>query len=295
MCKNLIGVVSCVLMVLAGVVAEAQVEQIDHLVVVLDSSGSMNETMGSGGSEIQKMEAAKQALKQVLFTLPETTRVGVLVFPEPGWIFDLAPLDRTSLEAAIDRVYPNGGTPLGASIKNGADRLLESRSDQLGLGSYRLLVITDGEAGDQDLVDRFTPDVMSRGIRVDVIGVDMKTDHTLATRIHTYRRADDPSELTRAIREVVAEVSSADLSDTAGEDAFELVAGLPDGLASEIISALASSGNHPIGDSPQTGDSEDQPAGDLRPSSKRKKSGTCMGVAAIGIVFVFLKLVRRRQ
>jgi uncharacterized protein YegL len=249
--NRLIVVFGCVSILLTVIPIGAQVEQIDHLVVVLDASGSMERSMGVGEQSTEKMAAAKAALKQVLVTLPNTTQVGVLVFPSTGWVFELAPFDYPRLEAALDAVRPGGGTPLGAFIKRGADRLLERRRDQLGLGSYRLLVITDGEAGDQELVESYIPDVMSRGIKVEVIGVDMTTDHTLATKVHTYRRADDPSELTQAIRDVVAEVTAADATDTADGDAFDLIAALPDGLAVEIIDELAASGNHPIGEQPQ--------------------------------------------
>ena len=35
-----------------------------------------------------------------------------------------------------------------------------------------------------------------------IIGVNMKSDHTLATKVHSYRRADDPSSLTKAFSDV---------------------------------------------------------------------------------------------
>ncbi|HEY6563309.1 MAG TPA: vWA domain-containing protein, partial [Pirellulaceae bacterium] len=145
---------------------------------------------------------------------------------------------------AIQDVSAWGGTPLGEFMKTAADALLLARSKDF-YGEYRLLVVTDGEATDPDVLAAYLPDIMSRGLTVDVIGVDMRGNHSLATQVDSYRRADDPTSLTRAIREVFAE-TSADANDTGGTD-FELLEGLPDDFAAAALTALAQSGNEPIG------------------------------------------------
>jgi hypothetical protein len=78
---------------------------------------------------------------------------------------------------------------------------------------------------------------------LNVIGVDMASEHSLATLAHTYRPAADAQSLIEAISEVFAETS------TAGQDAqgdFDLLAGLPDGFAEEAIKALSVIRNEPI-------------------------------------------------
>jgi uncharacterized protein YegL len=227
----------------------------DNVVIVLDTSGSMNEDMQG----TQKLAAAKAALKEVLNRIPDTTHVGLLVFGSANdWLFPLGPREEEKLLEAIDRPNPDGGTPLGAFLKIGADRLLERRREQYGYGTYRLLVVTDGEAQDQELVDRFAPEIMARGITLDVIGVAMRQDHTLAQLSHSYRRADDPASLQTALAEVFAEVSGAD--DQAGDDdSFDLIAPIPVDLASAMIGALATSGNEPIGERPAGSSREQAP------------------------------------
>jgi hypothetical protein len=158
---------------------------------------------------------------------------------------------------------------LGAYIKKGADRLLQERARQFGYGTFRLLVVTDGEAQDQALVERFTPEVMARGITVDVIGVAMDQRHTLANRVHSYRAADDPQSLERALTEVLAEVRSTG-NDAASAELFADLATIPDALAQAAIQALATSGNHPIGEAPS------QPA----PSSTPGSGSTAPGPGA---------------
>lgn len=233
-----------------GAVARAE-EYHDNVVIVLDASGSMKDLMPGG--QVAKIAAAKAALKTVLQHVPTNTYIGLLVFSARNvrdpWIYPLGPRRDDDLLRAIDLPDPFGNTPLGHYLKVGADRLLQERAKQFGYGSYRLLIVTDGEAQDQNLVDRFAPDVLARGITMDVIGVAMSQDHTLARKAHSYRRANDPASLQRAVAEVLAEVSKPK-NDLAQADAFALLAPIPDAIALAALQALSTSGNHPIGESP---------------------------------------------
>jgi uncharacterized protein YegL len=240
-----------VLLLVLVVAHAAQAGQ--NVVVVLDDSGSMAERM-HGDRRTRKMEAAKAALTEVLEQLPPEAKVGVVALNrgagERAWIVPLGTIDPPEVREAIQRISAQGGTPLGRYMKVAADSLLALRSQE-HYGSYRLLIVTDGEATDRDLVERYLPDILSRGITVDVIGVDMEDDHSLATLVHTYRRADDPQSLARAIHEVFAESSG--VSQDTGESDFELLAALPDQLAEAALSALTQSGNHAIGEMPEAG------------------------------------------
>ncbi len=286
----------------------AQLDQ-HNVVIVLDASGSMGDDMRN--SKIQKMNAAKAALKEVLSQVPMDTNIGLLVFSSvenrSGWIYPLGPRDDTRLMEAIDLPLPGGKTPLGRYIKIAADRLLQQRQQQFGYGTYRLLIVTDGEAGDLELVEQCVPEVIARGITMDVIGVDMATDHTLATRVHSYRRADDPESLKRAIAEVFAEVSD-EGTDASAEEAFDILAGIPDELASAMLKALSSSGNQPIGESaaipaataprqaqtrPQTPVAQSPPRSD----SSQKPAGKqflYLPVVIFIVLFALFRLFRRR-
>ena len=243
----------------------------DNVVVVLDASGSMAESLP--GSGMNKMAAAKAALKQVLKTVPENTHVGLLVFSardlQDDWVYPLGPRDDARLTAAIDRLQPQGGTPLGAYLKKAADRLLEERAKQFGYGSFRLLAVTDGEASDQPLVERFTPEIIARGITVDVIGVNMSGRHTLATKVHSYRSANDPVSLQRAIAEVFGEIGGSGGKDVTGADAFAELSPIPVQVAQGMIQALAVSGNQPIGErvqrSPPPSAPNSRPQGSVAP------------------------------
>ena len=185
-----------------------------YVVVVMDDSGSMDNRMRS--RRVRKIDAARDAMRTVLSRVSTDAEVGVLGL-NGGWILPLGPVDQAGIASAAGRLQARGGTPLGASMKTATDALLNRRAER-HYGSYRLLIVTDGEAGDRNLVDAYLPDIMSRGILVDVIGVDMRSDHSLATRVHSYRRADDPDALATAIKEALAE--SSDEQNVAGVFSF---------------------------------------------------------------------------
>ena len=212
----------------------------DNIVVILDASGSMQDKF-SGDRTKSKMEAAKAALQQVLANIPDGTQIGLLVFSGANihseWVYPLGPKDTEKLIAAIHLPQPSGDTPLGKYIRIGANRLLEQREKQYNYGNYRLLVVTDGEASDTDKVKHYTPEILNRQIRIDVIGVDMKTDHMLANVVDGYRKADNPGELVAAVSQILAETGGTG-TDVGGEDAFEYIAPLSPEIAADLIQRL---------------------------------------------------------
>ena len=225
----------------------------DNVVMVVDASGSMGYDWT--GTNTEKMDIAKDAMKTVLSKIGENTRIGIVVFGRGGteWVYPLGPKNNQALTEAIDNIRVGGGTPLGTYIKKGADALVLQRQKQFGYGSYRLLIVTDGEAsgsGEAKKMKTYTQEIIARGINVDVIGVDMGEEHALAKIVgDNYRAADDPASLTKAITAVFAEVNRQDADDPA--DNFELLEGLDPNLAKQMIGALAKPRNHPIGTNPK--------------------------------------------
>ncbi|MFN0058184.1 MAG: vWA domain-containing protein [Planctomycetota bacterium] len=297
--------------------SEAQSAARDNIVVVLDASGSMREKMS--GQSTSRMQIAQQALSEVLRTLPPTAHIGVLVFSgvetsgesmREHWVYPLGPIDAERLNAAIRRVKPAGNTPLGEYMKIGADELLKRRTAQRGFGSFRLLVVSDGEASDKALVDRYLPDLMTRGIVVDVIGVDMKSDHALATKVHNYRRANDPVALQKAVAASIAEIGA--VRDVGADaEAYAAVAALPEGLVNEVLKTLSAVHDTPIGESPprkvapvdtvtpppapssSSGSAPSSPAVQVPPPGDGDSNRGLSGWVWFGIGFFVILLLRR--
>lgn len=211
-----------------------------NVVVVLDDSGSMDATF-EGTS---RMKAANNALAQVVRHLPDNSKVGVYLLND-GWLIPLGPLNKKQAVPKILAVSTGGGTPLGASMKVASDALLKQRQTNV-YGTYRLLIITDGEAGDRALVDKHLYDILSRGLYVDVIGLDMSGDHSLATKVHSYRRGNDKRSLAQAVTAAFAESTGAD--DESGDSDYDLLQGLESGVVLSAINAMGKnlSNNVPV-------------------------------------------------
>ena len=232
--------------------AEAAGPETDNAVIVLDASGSMDNKLG--GTKLKRMDAAKQAIAQLLKTLPTTTHVGLVVFSgnnkKSDWVHHLGPRNDAVLLQKLTSIQPGGGTPLGSYMKIGADVLLTARNKQYGYGSYKLLIITDGDAsgdGEERRMKQYAPEIVARGITMDAIGVDMGKEHFLSKASNSYRSASDPKALAQAMKQVFAEVE-------AGGDIqamFDELEGIPDGVARTMIQSLGASGNHPIGAKPR--------------------------------------------
>lgn len=220
----------------------------NYVVVVIDDSGSMDEAMSTKTGRIRRINAAKNALRTVLSNLSPDTKIGLLALNQEGvdgnWLYSLAPVDREKLLGVVNEIGANGGTPLGQAMKEATDALLTARNKD-PFGTFRLLVVTDGEATDAVKLEQYLPDIVRRGITIDVIGVDMQKDHSLATKVHQYRRADDAEALNQAVAAVFAESDSA--TDQSGESDFDWIAGLPDEFAAEALAAVSKIDNTPVG------------------------------------------------
>ena len=216
----------------------------DSVVIVLDDSGSMNERMSGG---VRRIEAAKKAIETVLKQFPADTKLGLLLLngdrSKQHWAIPLEHLSVPQATRKVESVMADGGTPLGDRMREGADALLQLREKQI-YGNYRLLIVTDGEATDAKLLALYLPDVLSRGLIVDAIGVDMKQNHSLATRVHSYRRADDGAALSKAIQEVFAEKVDSNAANSSAD--FALLQAFDDDTAKEALIALSKPNNTPI-------------------------------------------------
>lgn len=99
-----------------------------NVLIILDSSGSMAQSVSGG----QKMQIAKEAISDFVNSLPERTKVGLMVYGHKGsnntsdkilscagieMIYPLSEINITSFNAAVASFNPTGWTPIADSFQ----------------------------------------------------------------------------------------------------------------------------------------------------------------------------------
>lgn len=143
------------------------------LMLVVDTSGSMDEPSGSGGT---RMEAAEDAFSEVLGGVPDDAQVGLRLFggscdDETRLEVPVGPVEPDRLTSVIGDVEPDGDTPLADSIEAAAADL---PADRRGM----IVVVTDGEetcGGDPcEVAGRLSDSGVD--VRIDVVGFQVSTE-----------------------------------------------------------------------------------------------------------------------
>ena len=137
--------------------------------IAIDVSGSMRDSVeGMGGTREPKIEIARRAGRGLVEQFAryaeehpdETVLLGLYEFsdrddePDCRAVIPMAPPDRTRATAALARMRPDGGTPIGNAMISAKREL-----DMTGLARRHLLVVTDGEN-----TDGFPPDRVAAAI-----------------------------------------------------------------------------------------------------------------------------------
>jgi Mg-chelatase subunit ChlD len=186
--------------------------------IVFDASGSMNESQCAEGTT--KIAVAKKALSEFVRSIPGDANIGLLVFDSARiheiWPFSVnSVVNQESLIQKINAVSAGNGTPLHESIFQAYRRLEEQGRKQLGYGEYHLVTITDGAATlGPDPADLVNEIVDKTPVNIHTIGFCISEQHSLNQPGRTiYRSADNQAELTRGLKEILAESETFDVKD----------------------------------------------------------------------------------
>lgn len=265
----------------------------DNIVVVFDTSGSMADKMSH--VDMMKIDVAKNALKEVLTNIPSETNIGLLTFD--GWKYSVSPIDSSKLTAAINACAPGGNTPLYKHIIIGADELLKQREKNGNSGYYKLVVVTDGEAQDENL--NFSKnlnngqiqlgclqDIISRGIVVDTIALDMSQNHSLKKYINgKYMSGDNQESLTNSLKKSVAEIGTPG-QDNLSNEIFSELNQMDDTFLFSVLKSLTITENHPIGTIQPSQNNQNNPNIQIDSNVRIDSS-----IGPLGILMIFLSIV----
>lgn len=119
----------------------------ENIIIVLDLSKSMNETLNNGE---KKVDVAKKAVRQVLATVPDSVRVGLRVYGQKSGFLGLNQCTQSTLISPIkennkedilkniEKLDPNGVTPIEYSLRKAVEDF-----DNLQ-GPKKIILISDG-------------------------------------------------------------------------------------------------------------------------------------------------------
>lgn len=184
-----------------------------NFVLVLDGSGSMARHGCSGNRS--KHEVAREAVIEWAASVPENANLGLIVFDRHGFStrLPLGLANRPQFKAEVEKVIPDGKTPLAIAVETAHKMLIDQGRKQLGYGDYTVVIVTDGVADDIVALDQSVNKVLSTSpIMIHTIGFCIESDHSLnrAGRT-TYRAANNPAELRQGLQEVLAEAETFDI------------------------------------------------------------------------------------
>jgi Ca-activated chloride channel family protein len=177
---------------------------------IFDGSGSMDGDCGG----VRKIDGAKEAVRKFLAQVPSDVNLGLYSFNEQGSqeFVPLGPDNRAKFLEAFSQFQPDNNTPLVGAIKVGVDKLVEQYKQQLGYGEFRLIVVTDGEATDGNVEDA-TLYAAKYGIPIYTIGLCIGDNHPLRIYSLSYRAANNPQDLAKALEQATAEASDFNPTD----------------------------------------------------------------------------------
>ncbi|PZF79258.1 vWA domain-containing protein, partial [Jiangella anatolica] len=216
-----------------------------RMMLVLDSSGSMAEATPDGSIRI---DAAKDALREVIGGLPDEQEVGLRVYGaevfsqnDPGACTDSQLIvepgtgNRDQLTAALDDYEPYGETPIGYALQ-------EAGKDLGTEGPRTIVLVSDGEPTCAPDPCEVATELAGDGVdvRIDVVGLDVAAEardklRCIAENGHgTYYDAKDADDLVRSL----------DTSTTRASRPFDLTGTPIEGAATPADAPIIETGQY---------------------------------------------------
>ncbi|HEY9774548.1 MAG TPA: vWA domain-containing protein [Planktothrix sp.] len=198
----------------------------DNDYVIFDGSGSMTNCVDRSGREysadsscIAKIDGAKQAVSTAISNASDDHRNrGLYVFDDNGRSerVALGGDDRDAMLKAVSQIQAGDGTPLGPAMEKGARALIAQYNKQLGYGTYRLIVVTDGMPDHMSDVEDALAFIKKSGVPIQIytIGFGMNDpDHPLRKASVAFTAAYNGEEVQKALTSAMSESNNFDPAD----------------------------------------------------------------------------------
>lgn len=211
--KRLAGLLLCVVVAWMAVPAAPAAAEAPPLVIVFDTSGSMDDEDGSG---VVKLSAAKASMAQLVRAQAWQVPLGLWTYPGGtttdgcevgGWVPDLAPDERpdaTAVDAQIRSLNADGETPTGPALL----AVVESLQAK-GMFAATIILVSDGESNCGPPPCEVAESIVRSGFDLTVAAVafDIETGGTGELQCiadvtgGTFSSADDAAELINSLEQ----------------------------------------------------------------------------------------------
>lgn len=182
-----------------------------NYLLIFDGSGSMGES-GCSGNE-RKIDVAKRAVVAWSKSVPANANLGLFAFHNNGLLtLPLAAGNREAFMKTVNQIVAGGNTPLTNAMDYAYKTFNAQGRRQLGYGDYTIVVVTDGIANSIADLQQSVDTVLSQSpINIYSIGFCIGDNHSLNQPGRTiYKAADNPEQLEKGLRDVLAESESFD-------------------------------------------------------------------------------------
>lgn len=185
------------------------------VVIVLDVSGSMNDSDGTG---TVRLEGARTAVAEMVRELRPGTPFAIHSYPDPTLpacnggrdVVPLSPLDDTRATAVLDTLAASGDTPTGPALIAAMDTLRAA-----GYAEGQLVLVSDGQSNCGEPPCDVAQSIRAEGFDVTVNTIGFQTSASGRDELTCIAGATDgrhvDAEDSRALAEELRELSGAQL------------------------------------------------------------------------------------
>ncbi len=198
------------------------------LLLVIDTSGSMSE----GPIGATKIELAREAAAGATAQLSDQDQVGIIAFDDrPHWIYPTQFLtDRATLQTAIARLEPGGGTEIYPALQTAFDDIAQ-RPGKI----KHILLMTDGLAPVGDY-EGLTAQMREKGVTLSTIAIGTDADVNLLQNLADWGRgryydASNPLDVPRFVLKETTEIARAAITEETFVPSLLDQSPITDGLA----------------------------------------------------------------
>ncbi|MBP5308618.1 MAG: VWA domain-containing protein, partial [Clostridia bacterium] len=164
------------------------------VIIIIDRSGSMDETLAVGTTRENRLWWAKQGAMACLDPdiLSKTDYIGIMTLDSYNEIIlPLTPYQQEAkILAAIDSIEEAGGGTIATNALNSARQQLLA---QKNINKYHIIVITDGDFADLDTAIEAAQTNYANGITMSIVKIgESDTGTTMSLRLAAAGNGGDP-------------------------------------------------------------------------------------------------------